>query len=361
MAAHSLSTILPHGYEVQEDIKDINDSARRGAELTRQLLTFSRGKPVLPRRIVLNDLVQELTPMLHRIVRADVRIDVQVVSQSLASMADPSQLERVLMNLCQNANDAMPHGGSITIRVGLPGQADAGFTPPALKRGVSYAVLTVSDTGEGMSEQVRSRLFEPFFTTKSGQRGTGLGLANVYAIVQQCGGLIDVASELGQGSTFRIYLPRCESSSEPTPATTRVMASHETVLVVDDDDMLRREVVKVLERAGYRVLSACDAEDALRVVDAHHGLLDLAVTDLRMPGRDGSELAISLLARDPTLKLLFVSGDGPDELQRKGLLTPHSAFLAKPFAPDALLRQIQSVLRATAAVSTLAVMTDQLS
>jgi signal transduction histidine kinase/CheY-like chemotaxis protein len=352
MAAHSLESVAEESDEVQEDIKDIQDSARRGAELTRQLLTFSRGKAILPRRIVLGELVEELSPMLRRIVRAPVRIELTVEPQPVATMADPSQIERVLVNLCQNASDAMPNGGTLGLRVGRPSFALEEPISAHVKRGESYALLVVSDTGSGMSEQVRARLFEPFFTTKAGQRGTGLGLANVYAIVQQCGGHIEVTSEDGAGSSFWIYLPRCDNAVDSGLERITIEPSLEAddlgrgnVLVVDDDEQTRHEIAALLERAGYQVLAAADGENALRDVDAYDGLLDLAVIDLRMPGMDGPQLAASLLERDPDVKLLFISGHDSEELQARGLLDRDASFLAKPFTAEALLLRIQASLR----------------
>jgi CheY-like chemotaxis protein len=287
--------------------------------------------------------------MLRRLVRHDVRFVVDIASESLAVMADLSQIERVLMNLCQNASDAMPHGGAITIRV-----APYALEPSiAAVAGTSHVLLSVSDTGTGMNEEVRSRLFEPFFTTKSSQRGTGLGLANVYAIVQQCHGTIDVTSELGAGSCFRIVLPRTPAAEQPS-APLRFLSevrpapaanSSKTVLVVDDDDAVRRMVVRTLELGGYRVLSAPSGEAALRVANGHEGLFHLVVTDMHMPGMDGSQLGRVLLERDPRIKLLFLSGDAEDELEESGLLSRDAAFLHKPFLPDVLLTHVREALK----------------
>jgi signal transduction histidine kinase/tetratricopeptide (TPR) repeat protein len=350
-AASSLVVLAAQGKVGREDLEDIQTAARRGADLTRQLFGLSRGKTAPPpsRRIVLGDAVRDLVPMLRRLVRHDVRIAIELAPDALEIMADLSQVERVLMNLCQNASDAMPHGGAITIRV-------EPFTlEPTLEAvsGAAHVLLSVSDTGTGMNDEVKTRLFEPFFTTKSSQRGTGLGLANVYSIVQQCQGAIDVTTELGAGSCFRITLPRCpepERSNAPLRFLSEVrpanVASTKTVLVVDDDDAVRRMVVRTLEIDGYRVLSAPNGLAALKIAESHDGLLSLVVTDMHMPGMDGSQLGRLLLERDPTLKLLYLSGDPEDELEESGLLSRDAAFLHKPFAPNVLLAHVRETLQA---------------
>jgi signal transduction histidine kinase/CheY-like chemotaxis protein/ABC-type cobalamin transport system ATPase subunit len=351
-AADSLATIVTSDEEGHDELSDIQASARRGTELTRQLLTFSRGKTVPPRRIILGEIVRELIPMLRRLVRADVRLEVELPDVQLPTLADPSHIERVLMNLCQNASDAMPGGGTITVRVSETELRPSPSPAVELRNDDGYVLLTVADSGTGMSEEVRTRLFEPFFTTKSG--GTGLGLANVYAIVQQCGGQIEVASDPGQGSTFRIFLPRVETVDDllladlqdaRLPIVDEEDLGGGTVLVVDDDDTLRRMMVRTLEAAGYQVLSAQDGPDALNLVDALDGLLDLAVTDLHMPDMDGVQLADALLARDPDVKLLFVSGAEPDETQLQELRDRNGAFLAKPFDEFVLLDKVGVMLR----------------
>ena len=341
ISAHGLACLVDADHEGHEEIEDIQDSARRGADLTRQLLTLSRGQQILPRRIILGEVVEELTPMLHRLVRSDVRIEMDIAETPLPTLADPGGIERVLMNLCQNASDAMHDGGTITIRV-------ANGTSVA-SRGADegYVLLAVSDTGAGMSEEVRSRLFEPFFTTKGGQRGTGLGLANVYAIVQQCRGRIEVSSELGVGSTFRIYLPRCLSVDDhevEDAGAEAEAAGGEVVLLAGHTDAGRQEMASTLERAGYQVLSARNAHEAVRLIDGYDGLLDLVVSDVQMPDMTGAQLASLLLARDADLRFLFVSGTAPAELRRNGLLVEDAAFLHRPFVPDALLARVLSVL-----------------
>jgi eukaryotic-like serine/threonine-protein kinase len=352
-AAEGLATILSRLPEGRDELNEIQESARRGTELTRQLLTFSRGNSIPLRPLAVNEIVREITSTLRRLVRPNVSLELDVPEVQLLALGDPSQFERVMMNLCQNASDAMPHGGTIAIRV-----CEARLVrrePPAIDaEPEDYVLLTVTDTGAGMTEEVRARLFEPFFTTKTG--GTGLGLANVYAIVQQCGGEIEVASEPGVGSTFRIYLPRVElgkeleAAAEASPEARALVMDEDdlgvgTVLIVDDDEDLRARMVQALEGAGYQVLSAPDGPEALSLVDALDGLLDIAITCLHMSDMDGVQLADALLSRDPDVKLLFVSGEEPDETQLQELRDRNGTFLEKPFDEQVLLDKVSVMLR----------------
>ncbi|MEY4582082.1 MAG: hypothetical protein RL701_6785, partial [Pseudomonadota bacterium] len=340
----------------EEDLSEIRDAARRGADLTRQLLMFSRGKSVPPRRIDLVEVLQRMGPMLGRMVRADVTIDMNLSHEPLATMADPSQFERLLMNLARNASDAMPQGGTISVRLALATDVPEHLTSYGTPNQPTYAELSVTDTGTGMNEEVRTRLFEPFFTTKTSQQGTGLGLAIVYTIVKQYGGHIEVSSELEVGSTFKIYLPLC--SEVPKLDTLRLPPKRSehatlrddprpgraTVMVVDDEDALRKQSARMLEAAGFDIQSACDGEDALRVIATTGKLPELVVTDLQMPKMDGMQLAARLLADQPDIKLLFVSGDSPDALISSGWLNENAVFLQKPFKPEALLREVEMLL-----------------
>jgi eukaryotic-like serine/threonine-protein kinase len=353
LAAGSLS--LSCTASQNSDIDDIVNSARRGAELTRQLLNFSRGEEILPQRVVLGEVVARLQPMLRRLIRGDVDLQLDIDPEPMCVLADPIQIERVLTNLCRNADDAMNVGGSIRVVVGPSSNEPGAAIAAELRQDTAYGQLVVSDTGAGMSEDVRARLFEPFFTTKSERGGTGLGLANVYTIVQHCGGHIEVISEPGAGSLFRIYIPLVREnlslSISPPPAagsaerSTRAYARPaNSVLVVDDDDTVRRLMVRALKRAGYTVFGAEDAFVAQRLFDEHRGALALTVTDMQMPGMDGSQLAAELLARDPSMKLLFVSGEQKEELLRQGLLTRDSLFLRKPFTPKVFVESVRALI-----------------
>jgi eukaryotic-like serine/threonine-protein kinase len=341
------------------DIDDIVNSARRGAELTRQLLNFSRGEEILPQRVVLGEVVAKLQPMLRRLIRANVELQLDLDNEPMRVLADPIQIERVLTNLCRNADDAMTSGGVIRIAVGPSLTDPSAAIASELRHDTAYGQLVVSDTGAGMSEDVRARLFEPFFTTKSERGGTGLGLANVYTIVQHCGGHIEVISEPGAGSLFRIYIPLvADTLTSQIPPPPPAAGSLEpfvrprprpasSVLVVDDDETVRRLMVRALKRAGYTVFGAEDAFVAQRLFDEHRESLALTVTDMQMPGMDGSQLAAELLEREPSMKLLFVSGEQKDELMRQGLLTHDSLFLRKPFTPRVFVDSVRALIGAS--------------
>ncbi|HET8938142.1 MAG TPA: ATP-binding protein [Polyangiales bacterium] len=359
LAAGSLS--LSSSTSQSSDIDDIVNSARRGAELTRQLLNFSRGEEILPQRVVLGEVVSRLQPMLRRLVRRSVELNLEIDPEPLQVLADPVQIERMLTNLCRNADDAMSAlstGGAIRIAVGPSSNDPSAAIASELRQDTAYGQLVVSDTGAGMSEDVRARLFEPFFTTKSERGGTGLGLANVYTIVQHCGGHIEVISEPGAGSLFRIYIPlvtdTLSAALPPPPAAgsqERIVRPHpsvaSSVLVVDDDDTVRRLMVRALKRAGYSVFGAEDAFVAQRLFDEHRESLALTVTDMQMPGMDGSQLAAELLARDPNMRVLFVSGEQKEELLRQGLLTRDSLFLRKPFTPKVFIESVHALIGAS--------------
>jgi eukaryotic-like serine/threonine-protein kinase len=351
-AGDSLAMVMPVDQEGREDLDAIRDSARRGTELTRQLLTFSRDKVVPPRRIILGDVVRGLMPMVRRLVRPEVRVEVDIDPVQLPTMADPTDIERMLLNLCQNASDAIRGSGVISIQVGRASHDPNSSLPADLRPGKAYAQLTVSDTGSGMNDEVRLRLFEPFFTTKAG--GTGLGLANVYAIVQRCKGHIDVTSDLDVGSSFRICLPLVGEAAQRAKDLAIAHKSvglerpdEYTILVVDDDETIRRALTRSLKRAGYHVLSACDGEDALRVVEAYDGLIDVAISDIHMPGMTGSQLMAELLERDSDIKPLFISNDAAPDLVGAGLMPRKAAFLRKPFEEAALLALVETLLRAS--------------
>jgi CheY-like chemotaxis protein len=300
--------------------------------------------------------------MLRRLIRPNVELHLELDPEPLHVLADPIQIERALTNLCRNADDAMTGGGTIRIVVGPSLKEPGAAIAAELRADTAYGQLVVSDTGAGMSEDVRARLFEPFFTTKSERGGTGLGLANVYTIVQHCGGHIEVISEPGAGSLFRIYMPLVNdahthngamSAQIPPPPPAAGSQEHlvrpqlrgaNSVLVVDDDDVVRRLMVRALKRAGYTVFGAEDAFVAQRLFDEHRGSLALTVTDMQMPGMDGSQLAAELLTRDPEMKLLFVSGEQKEELLRQGLLSRDSLFLRKPFTPKVFVESVRSMI-----------------
>ena len=339
----------------EEDLSEVRDAARRGAELTRQLLLFSRGKSVPPRHVDLVEVLHGLHPLLCRMVRSDVQIELRAPDELLPLLADPSQLERLVMNLCRNASDAMSGGGVVTLELRRARQLPAQLTASEASARGEYVELRVVDRGSGMSEEVRARLFEPFFTTKSSQQGTGLGLAIVYAIVQQYAGHIEVQSELGAGSTFRVYLPLCAEQRDADGTPVRVSVPRfvpelddtvpPSVLLVEDDDGLRRQCERALESAGYAVITACEGEEALRLLADAELLPQLAITDIHMPGMDGLTLAHRLRDAQPAMRLLFISAEGPDSVVAEHLLDAGSSFLQKPFDADTLLQEVEVLLQ----------------
>jgi CheY-like chemotaxis protein len=334
--------------EARELVAEISDAARRGAELTRQLLTFSRRQPSLPRDVDLNALVAGTQRMLGRLIGEHVRVQTRLGAGLPAVHADPTQLEQVVVNLVVNARDAMPNGGTLTLSTEL---AEAGEGPDP-GRGV---VLSVRDEGVGMDEDVLSHLFEPFFTTKVSGKGTGLGLATVFGIVRQAGGSVAVESAPGAGSTFRVYLPasREEAPSDapaltPPPAARTASGNGETLLVVEDDAAVRSLLCRFLEAEGYRVLEARDPLHALELGNQARPLHAL-VTDVVMPELNGKELAARLVAARPDLCVLFVSASADPESLVSGTLPPRHGFLAKPFDRGGLAGAVRELLDGAAA------------
>jgi PAS domain S-box-containing protein len=328
------------------DAYEIREGADRARRLTRQLLAFSRQQVLNPRRVDLSDVVASFEGLLRRLIGED--IDLRVIRHEPCLVrVDPSQLEQVVLNLAVNARDAMPDGGALTLETGcsdLSDPGEAGF-PPGLRPG-QYATLHVTDSGSGMDGDTRARIFEPFFTTKPAGKGTGLGLSTVYGIISQSGGHIEVDSEPGDGTTFSIYLPLVDGEPDPIarPTPAARIASPESgtkvVLLVEDEDAVRALAKRVLERSSYRVLSAGDGNAALRMVD-NHGIPDLLLTDMVMPGMGGRELAQQLHERAPDLPVIFMSGYSEDML---GSARSHANFLEKPFTPNDLTDALRSAL-----------------
>jgi len=343
-----LDTLAPEAPE-REDLEEIRKAAKRAGDLTRQLLAFSRQQVLTPQVLDLNVLVANMEKLLRRLIGEDIELRTAPARDLAAVKADPSQLEQVIVNLAVNARDAMPQGGRLTIETANVelDQAYAEQHFPAQPG--SYVLLAVSDTGTGMDAATMSRIFEPFFTTKETGKGTGLGLATVYGVVKQSGGYIWVYSEPGQGTSFKVYLPRVTEAPEPTrpgPAAAAPLRGSETVLLVEDDEMVRTLTRRMLEARGYTVLSASRGEDALGVVERHDGPIDLLVTDVVMPGMSGRAVAQRLLELRPGLKVLYLSGYTDDAIVRHGMLEPGIAFLQKPFSADALARKVREVLDA---------------
>jgi two-component system, cell cycle sensor histidine kinase and response regulator CckA len=343
--AQLLMDELPPQLPAREEVAEIQHAATRAAELTRQLLAFSRQQPAHVEVVDLAQLLSGMRRMLSRMITADIDFSVNSSADVALVRMDPGQFEQVMMNLVVNARDAMPNGGRLQIELRNASVQESGFNEGGEVPAGSY-VFSVSDTGTGMSREVRERIFEPFFTTKPVDRGTGLGLSTVYGIVRQSGGSLHVYSEPGHGSTFRVYLPQANG----TPVAERAAlddagdTGDETVLVVDDDAAIRKLACKILERRGYTVLEADGPIDALgRVLPGHADCIDLLVTDLVMPGIGGTELATRVAQAQPGVRTLFISGYTHDEAVRRGI-GPAAHFIEKPFSPDAFARKVRDVL-----------------
>jgi PAS domain S-box-containing protein len=344
-----LAAELPERDPRRAFVDEIQGAATRAASLTRQLLAFSRKQVLQPRVLDLNASVADMEKMLRRLIGEDVRFEIDLAPHPATVRADAGQVEQVLLNLAVNARDAMPEGGSLRIsaarerREGAPG----GAGHPG-----EFAVLTVSDTGTGMDEATRARVFEPFFTTKGVGKGTGLGLSTVYGIVQQSGGFVEVESEPGSGTTFRVLLPAVDADAEPERATpvrpADAASASETVLLAEDETAVRVLVRRVLDRAGYRVLEAESGPAALALLDAEPGPVHLLLTDVVMPGMSGPELAARITPRFPGMRVLYISGYTDEAIVQHGVLHPSVSFLEKPFTPEVLLRKVREVVGATA-------------
>jgi len=329
----------------RRDIDEIQKAGQRAAELTRQLLAFSRKEIITPTTLDLNAVVGDMRTMLDRLIREDVKILVGLSHGLALVTADRGQIEQIVINLAVNARDAMPDGGTLTIQTAtVEIDADTAQQHRALSPG-PHVSLTVSDTGSGMTADVKARIFEPFFTTKPRGRGTGLGLASVQGTIARSGGSISVSSEIGAGSTFQVLLPRADAGVA-TPVIVPVLnplTGTETVLVVEDADQLRSLISLLLKRQGYTVLVAANADEAKRQF-AGHAAIDVMLTDVVMPGASGPELTRELQASRPALKVIYMSGYTQDAIVQHGVLLPGITFLPKPFTADTLGRKIRSVL-----------------
>lgn len=327
-------------------IEQIHNAGISAKDLTRHLLAFSRRQVLQPVFLDLNAIVKHTETMLDRLIGDDVSLTT-VLSHDLGTIkADPSQMEQVLMNLAVNARDAMPQGGKIAIRTANV-VIDEAYSRqhPYLTPG-PYVMLTVSDTGIGMDGATRARIFEPFFSTKTDGKGTGLGLSTVFGIVKQSAGAINVYSEPGHGTKFKVYFPRCEAVpiELPTEEATPLRGGSETILLVDDAAPLRGLTRLLLEGCGYTVLDCGDPADAIHIASRHKGPLPLLITDVVMPGFSGRVLAERLTAARPDLRVLYTSGYADDEVAQHGMVGAACSFLEKPFSRDALMRKVREIL-----------------
>ncbi|WP_375768212.1 response regulator [Archangium gephyra] len=339
---------LPASHPMREDLEEVRRAGQRAADLTRQLLAFSRRHVMELQSIHLNELVSSTASLLHRLIGEDIELKLDLEPRLGRVRVDPGQLVQVVMNLAVNARDAMPSGGTLCIRtanVELEGASEAPV--PGLAPG-RYVLLRVTDTGVGMDEATQARLFEPFFTTKAPGAGTGLGLPTVLGIVQQRGGAIGVRSRLGQGTTFDVYLPRDEGSAPPATAESagRMRPDHgdEVVLLVEDDEQVRQLVRRILQHNGYEVLEAATPEAAQVLFEQYGGSIDLLLADVVMPRMSGRQLAEQLLRSHRDLKVLYMSGYTEDVALQHGVVESSVSFLSKPITPRALLRKLREVL-----------------
>jgi signal transduction histidine kinase len=330
-------------------LEEIRRSAERGGQLTHQLLAFSRRQPLEPHIVRLNELILQMEKMLRRLIGEDVELITIPAASRDTVEADAGRLEQVIMNLVVNARDAMPNGGKLTIETGV---VHLGETYSARQLGIQpgqHVTISISDTGVGMDEDTQSHLFEPFFTTKVPGRGTGLGLATAYGIIRQSGGAIGIVSELGIGTTARIYLPVAEAKADAAPkkpAPAGPLNGAETILLVEDEARVRKLIVDVLAARGYRVLEATRGPEAIRLAAAENGPIHLAVVDVVMPEMSGPEVIRQIQPRRPELRVLYISGYTDEAIVHHGVLESGAAFLQKPFLPDVLARRIREVLDA---------------
>jgi signal transduction histidine kinase/ActR/RegA family two-component response regulator len=339
---------LPAGDRVREYLGEIHQAGVRAAELTRHLLAFSRQQPIRPMPVDINGVVSGLDGMLRTVIGEDVELRVALAGDLGIVVADPGQMEQIVVNLAVNARDAMPSGGKLTVETSNV-DLDESYARDHL--GVAagaHVMLAVTDTGIGMDRATQQRIFEPFFTTKELGKGTGLGLSIVFGIVQQSGGHIWVYSEPGRGTTFKVYFPRvvdlAESESVRAPPQASPERGSETVLLVEDEDQVRQLVCDILSADGYRVLAAAGPLEALELARDHHGSVDLLLADVVMPHMNGRELAARLKPLRPEMRVLFISGYTGNVVVHHGVLDEGVAFLQKPIVPDALLRRLRDVL-----------------
>ena len=330
----------------QTDIAEIQKAGERAADLTRQLLAFSRKQIIEPTLLDLNVVVAEMRSLLDRLIEEDVNVVVALRPEPARVKADRGQIEQIVLNLAVNARDAMSGGGTLTIETANVELDEHYATAHFSVKPGPYVVLTVTDTGIGMTPLVQARLFEPYFTTKEPGKGTGLGLATIHGIVTRSGGSVQVYSEVGKGTSFKVYFPRAEAVDmvvETAAQVSRPHAGGQTVLLVEDSEGLRELARRLLERQGYKVLAAGNAEEALQLFN-HNASIDVLLTDVVMPGASGPELTRQLVERRPELRVIYMSGYTEEAIVHHGVPNSGVAFLHKPFTSDTLGRKIREVL-----------------
>jgi len=346
---HMLANGLRPGDPLRGCAEEVLKAAERAAALTNQLLAFSRRQSIQPRVVDLNALVANMERMLSRVIGEDIELETVLRPDIGPVRVDPGRIEQVIMNLAANARDAMPHGGKLFIETANVELSQASDSSQSGLHTSLYVMLAISDTGHGMDAETKSRLFEPFFTTKEKGKGTGLGLPTVYGIVKQHEGEIWVYSEPGKGSTFKIYLPRADhaaSDGEPASRRARLYRGSETILLVEDEEGVRRLVREVLGLRGYRVLEASSGPQAIEIAGQYHGPIHLLLTDVVMPHMSGGEVAKELRSMRPKIRVLFLSGYTDRVVVDHGVVPVGADFLEKPFTPDVLARKVRAVLDA---------------
>ena len=332
---------------IQGTLSEVHAAADRAADLTRQLLAFSRKQLIAPKVVDLNALIRKMYVMLKRIIGEDVAVRVMYADRLGLTRVDPGQVEQVIVNLAVNARDAMPKGGTLTIETSNVHVAQSHSEErPDLEPG-NYIKISVSDNGEGMDANTLQNVFEPFFTTKAVGKGTGLGLSTVFGIVKQHGGHIEVNSERGIGTSFSVYFQVVDAVAAPRPTEPelpKLYGGNETVLVVEDEPVVRNIAVKILNRHGYTVFSAKNGLMALRLIQDEHPAIDVLLTDVIMPGMNGRELAEKVRPAYPDVKVIFTSGYTREIIGSQGILAEGTDFIAKPYTPAALAKKIREVL-----------------
>jgi signal transduction histidine kinase/ActR/RegA family two-component response regulator len=325
-----------------EQIDEVRKAANRAAALTGQLLAFSRKQILRTRVLDLNSVVADMENMLQRLIGEDIELRTARGDQLGRVKADPGQMEQVIMNLAVNARDAMPQGGKLTIETSNVDLNPVSLSGQETAQSTRFVMMAVSDTGHGMDEETKARIFEPFFTTKETGKGTGLGLSTVYGIIKQSGGNISVYSEAGRGTSFKIYLPRVEEEAEVKvvrAAESAVGQGSGTILLVEDEAVVRKLACVILSNSGYTVLEAAGGGEALLQSERHAGKIDLLITDVVMPQMSGPQLAERLAALRPEMKVIYMSGYTDDAILHHGILEEGVHFVQKPFTRDILLRK----------------------
>jgi len=339
---------LPKTHPVSEDLDSIFKVGNRAAELVKQLLAFSRKQILQPRIVCLNDIIKDVRKMLDHLIGENVELEVDLEPNLGKVKVDPVQVEQIIFNLAVNARDAMKNGGKLTIQTSIADldEVYCRMGKLSLKPG-RYIRLTVIDNGEGMNKEIKGKIFEPFFTTKSKERGTGLGLSSVYGIVKQSRGDIIVYSEVGKGTVFKIYLPlitRKEMKEERKRKMSIIPEGKETILLVEDEEQVRKLTARILERQGYRVLQAEEGAVALEMVKRHEGHIDLLLTDIVMPNMNGPVLADQIRQIESGVKVLYISGHIDSTIMQYGLEKENTSFLQKPYTMESLHMKVRNVI-----------------